>query len=103
MKIEFNEGNFMKIFGIYRSINKSHWKTPVFSEVKDSLIEKAKYEFVAGPKDNWTSKLEIIRDNEDYEVNFIINEKNSSDNIKNELKILNERFLSELNLMFKNG
>lgn len=103
MKIEVNEANFMKIFSIYRSINRSHWKTPGFDEVDKIIIEKGKYEFIAGPKENWTSKLEVKNIDNEYYVNFVINENNTSDKIKNDLIILKERFLTELKLVFENG
>lgn len=103
MKIEFNEGNFVKIFGIYRSVNRSHWKTPKFNEIIYSMSEKDYFEFVAGPKENWTSKLRFTKIKHEYFVDFLINENNTSDKIKNDLITLREKFLSELKLVFKDG
>lgn len=102
MEISFSEKNFNEVFAIYRSVNRSHWKIPIFSEVKDVLDQNNIYEFTSGPKDNWTSKLVIIKDNNKLKVDFLVNE-NSLDKIKKEVLIMKQKFLNELNLKFKDG
>ena len=103
MKIELNEANFMKIFSVYRSINRSHRKTPSFDEVNKIIIEKGNYEFIAGPKENWTSKLEFKNINNECYVDFVINENNTSLKIIKHLNELREKFLIELDLIYKDG
>ena len=95
--------DFTKVFEIYRNINRSHWKTPTLSDFESSIKEKGYFDFVAGPKENWTSKLVISKNNNFFEVDFIVNEENTSEKIIIDVKNLKEKFLSELNSIFKNG
>ena len=48
-----------KIFGLYRTITKSHWKDPVYAHVQESLNTTGRFEFVAGPLDAWATKFVV--------------------------------------------
>ena len=103
MQYKTNNLDFTKVFEIYRNINRSHWKTPTSRDIESSIKEGGYFEYVAGPKENWTSKLVIVKNNDFFEVDFVVNEENTSEKIIKDVKNLREKFLSELNSIFKNG
>ena len=59
-----------KVFGLYRTITKSHWKDPKIDDVNKSLEAKDRYEFITGPMDKWATKFVITKDRAEGLDNF---------------------------------
>ena len=63
-----------ELFDIFRTVNRSHWKTPLLGMVKYQLQDKGRYEFKVGIQDNWTQKFVIEEQDKKIRVRMEINE-----------------------------